>query len=159
MAFFYLYIYFNDMNDKGQKYRGLVFNWIDNLVGNGAKFSFNVLVSVVGGLLFSFGVWNSPFALAIFGVVSPLLFTFCLYSLIPFLSELPDSPIPKIFATKFGISMAMLFDMVIVIALALLIQFDVIDYLFIRLLLTVIFPALMLLILRVVYLQIKERNS
>jgi len=152
-------LFFSDMNDKKQKYSSLVFYWINNLVGNGAKFSFNVLASAVGGLLFSFGVWNSPFALAIFGVLSPLLFTFCLYSVIPFFSELPDNPLPKIFSTKQRTMLAMVFDMFIVIGLALLIQLNVINYLLVRLLQTVVFPVLMLVMLRVIYLQLSEKRD
>lgn len=147
------------MSDKKQKYRGLVFYWINNLVGNGAKFSFNVLASVVGGSLFSFGIWSSPFALAIFGVLSPLLFTFCIYSVIPFFSELPGNPLPKIFSTKRSITLAMVFDMFIVIALALLIQLDIINYMLVRLLQTIIFPVLMLIMLRIIYLQLSERKD
>src|SRR5690554_8114314 len=113
------------MSDKNQKYRSLVFYWIDNLVGNGARFSINMLISFVGGVLFSFGIWDSSYVLAIFGVVSPLLFTFCLYSVAPYLSELSGSPLPKIFSSKMGITLAMIFDMFIVIALALLIQLDI----------------------------------
>ena len=147
------------MRDKGQKYRSLVFYWIDNLVGSGGKFSFNVLFSLVGGVLFSFSIWDSPYVLAVFGVVSPLLFTFCLYSVAPYLGELSDNPLPKIFTSRLGTTLAMVFDMFIVIVLALLIQLDVINYLVVRILQTVIFPILMLVILRVIYIQLSDNKS
>jgi hypothetical protein len=140
----------NDPNHSGN----IIFHWIDNLVGSGARFGFNVLVAMVGGFLFSFQIWDSPYALAIFGVLSPLLFTFCLYSLMRHMGDSEDSPFPKIFTAQSTNAVVMLFDMAIIIALAVLIHINIINYLFFRLLQTVIFPVLMLVILRFVYLGV-----
>jgi hypothetical protein len=99
------------------------------------------------------------YMLVVFGVVSPLLFTFCLYSLMPMLGNLEDSPLPQIFRTRSSNMVVMLFDMLIIVVLALLIHIDVIDYLFFRLLQTVIFPALMLVMLRMLYIGIRQNKE
>ncbi len=138
------------MNDeKPQKYNNLAFYWIENLVGTGSRFAFNVIISAVGGLLFSFGVWPSVYVLVIFGVLSPLLFTFCLYSLVRMQGDDSDNPFPKFFRSQASNALVMFFDMAIIVALALLIQLNIIDYLLVRLLQTVIFPVMMLFILRI----------
>jgi len=55
--------------------------------------------------------------------------------------------------------LVMLLDMVIIVVLALLIHIDVIDYLFVRLLQTVIFPALMLFMLRMLNVGIRQNDE
>ncbi|MDX9847010.1 MAG: hypothetical protein RBT74_08520 [Tenuifilaceae bacterium] len=140
-------------NDKPQKYNSIAFYWIDNLVGTGGRFAFNVIISATGGLLFSFGVWPSVYVLVIFGVISPLLFTFCLYSLVRIQGEDSESPFPGFFRSQASSAVVMFFDMAIIVAIAMLIQLNIIDYLLVRLLQTVIFPVMMLFMLRILLLN------
>ncbi|NHB68954.1 EscU/YscU/HrcU family type III secretion system export apparatus switch protein [Perlabentimonas gracilis] len=146
-------------NREPNKESNIAIHWVDNLVGTPGRFGFNIMLTLTGGTLFSFSVWPSMYMLVVFGVVSPLLFTFCLYSLMPMLGNLEDSPLPQIFRTRSSNMVVMLFDMLIIVVLALLIHIDVIDYLFFRLLQTVIFPALMLVMLRMLYIGIRQNKE
>ncbi|MDY0198848.1 MAG: hypothetical protein RBR68_13640, partial [Tenuifilaceae bacterium] len=66
-------------------------------------------------------------------------------------SDSDEIPFPKAFTNFRSNALMMVADMTIIIILATLIQIDIIDYLLVRLLQTVIFPALMLLMLRILY--------
>jgi hypothetical protein len=136
-----------------------VFSWINDLVGTGTKFSLNVIISMAGGVVYSFGIWPSPAMLTIFGVVSPLIFTLCLYCLIRQLKDLPENPFPKLFASEYGNTTLMVFDMIIIVALASLIYFNIINYLFFRILQTIFFPIIMLSMLRILFLMVKFGNE
>ena len=138
---------------------GLVFHWIENLVGSGLRFQFNLLISLVGGSLYAFGIWATPIALAIFGVLSPLIFTLCLYSLMRYMANNPDSPFPTIFTKRMSGAIIMLIDMLIIVAFAVLIHADILNFLFFRLLQTVIFPAILIVMLRVIFLTIIKGGS
>jgi hypothetical protein len=141
------------MNADEPNYKdNIIFHWIENLVGTYTRFSINVLITVLGGTIYSFQMLTSPYLLAIFGVLSPLLFTLCLYFLIRHISGLNDNPFPKIFTSQSTNSVVMAFDMAIIIILAILIHADIINYLFFRLLQTTIFPLLLILMLRYLYL-------
>lgn len=132
----------------------ILFHWVDNLVGTPTRFAFNLVLTIFGGIMYSFGIWPSPFVLAIFGVLSPLLFTLCLYYLMRQLSQTDDNPFPRIFTSQSTNGVVMFFDMVIIITLAILIHIGVINYLFFRLLQTAILPLLLIFMLRYIYLTI-----
>ncbi len=144
------------MTDKESKNNNnIVFFWVQNLVGTGSRFSLNLLISLTGGILYSFKIWPSTIALVIFGVVSPLLFTLCLYAILRAINNpIAEIPLPKAFTNLRSNALMMIADMVIIIVLATLIHVDIIDYLLVRLLQTVIFPALMLFMLRLLYINI-----
>jgi hypothetical protein len=144
---------------KSPKTDNQIFYWAENLVGTSARFSINLLISLVGGFVYSFKIWPSVYALVVFGVISPLLFTLCLYFLIRYLSQSDDSPFPKILISRSSGSFMMLADMALIIAMAVLIQLNVINYLAFRILQTIIFPALLLILLRALYLSITEDDS
>lgn len=146
-------------NETPQKYKSIIFYWIENLVGSNSKLVFNMLVSAAGGLLYSFGVWPAVYVLAIFGVLSPILFTLCLYSLIPMLGNTRDNPFPGIFRSPSRSAFLMILDMTIIVTLALLIQLNVLNYFFFRLLQTVVFPVMMLFILRIMIMSIANSND
>ena len=137
--------------EKHQKEHTISY-WIRNLVGSAGMFSINLIITVAGGSIYSFGVWPSQIALLIFGVVSPLIFTLCLYYSIRHLAEnIQDEMFPKIFKSRSGNYTIMVFDMSIILGLAILIHLNYINYFIFRLLQTVIFPMLMLFILRFLY--------
>lgn len=143
------------LNKKPHNNNSVIFLWVQNLVGTGTRFYINLVISLTGGILYSFGIWPSTIALAIFGVVSPLLFTLCLYAILRAVNNpIAEIPFPKAFTNLRSNALMMIADMVIIIVLATLIHVDIIDYLLVRLLQTVIFPALMLFMLRVLYINI-----
>jgi hypothetical protein len=148
------------MNANGPNYKeSIIYHWIENLVGTHTRFSINVLITALGGTIYSFQMLTSSYLLAIFGVLSPLLFTLCLYFLIQHLSGLKDNPFPNILTSQSTNGVVMAFDMAIVIILAVLIHADIINYLFFRLLQTTIFPLLLILMLRYLHLLIKENEE
>lgn len=142
------------MELKPEQSNNIIFHWTENLVGSYGRFSFNMLLAMIGGTLYSFQIWSSPYLLAIFGVLSPLLFTLCLYNFIKLLSDRKDNPFPKIFTKQSSNGIIMFFDMTIIIIMAILIHIDIIDFLFFRLLQTAILPLMLLLMLRFLYLSV-----
>ena len=140
------------MPDNQQQPEHILAYWIRNLVGNSPIFSTNLLISVLGGSLYSFGIVSSHYMLLIFGVISPLIFTLCLYFSIMNIAENDnENNFPKIFTTKSGNLTLMIFDMSIIVGLAIFIHIDILNYFFFRFLQTVLFPVLMLFLLRFIY--------
>lgn len=129
-------------------------NWSANLVGTSTSFSLNLLVNLTGGLAYSFKVVPSIYLLILFGIVSPILFTLCLYHYIKnssgtFLGE----SIPGAFVSRDGNRMLMLFDIFLIVGFALLIYFGPLNYFLFRFLQTAFFPCMMLVLLRFLYLS------
>lgn len=133
--------------------------WTKNLVGTSNSFAFNLLINLSGGVLFSFKVISSPFFLLLFGIISPILFTLCLYSLVRNGSgSIFDEPLPIAFVSRSGNSLLMTLDICLIVGFALLIFWGPLNYFLFRFLQTVIFPCLMLVFLRVLYLSQNSRN-
>ena len=139
---------------SNQQNENIASYWVKNLVGTTGAFSTNILITVFGGSLYSFGRLSSHIMLLVFGVVSPVLFTFCLYFYIRQVSEnIKDERFPKIFSSKKSNVLLMVADMIIIVGLAALIHLNFINYFFFRFLQTVLFPMLMLFMLRFLYIS------
>lgn len=136
-------------------------HWTINLVGTGNIFLFNLLINLSGGLLYSFKIIPSPFLLLIFGIVSPVLFTLCLYSYVRNSSGmLLNESLPMAFVSRSGNRLLMTFDICLIIGFALLIFFGPLDYFLFRFLQTLFFPCMLLIFLRVLHLSnISENHS
>ena len=132
----------------------LITHWTINLVGSSSIFTINLLISLLGGLSYSFKITESIYALAFFGVVLPALFTLCLYG---FIKEHTDSilgmAVPKAFISRAGNRLMMLLDISLIIGFALLIYFGPLNYFLFRFLQTVFFPCLLLIFLRALFLS------
>jgi len=136
-------------------------HWSANLVGTSTSFSINLLITLMGGLVYSFKVLPSIYLLILFGIVSPILFTLCLYDFIKnssgtFLGE----SIPSAFVSGDRNRILMRFDIFLIIGFALLIYFGPLNYFLFRFLQTVFFPCMMLVLLRFIYLnQLNQKNG
>lgn len=136
-------------------------HWSANLVGTSTSFSINLLITLMGGLVYSFKVLPSIYLLILFGIVSPILFTLCLYDFVKnstgtFLGE----SIPSAFVSRDRNRMLMLFDIFLIIGFALLIYFGPLNYFLFRFLQTVFIPCMMLVLLRFIYLnQLNQKND
>jgi hypothetical protein len=131
-------------------------HWSRNLVGRAEAFSFNVMFSFIGGALYSFNIVASPWMLLFFGVALPIIFTFCTYASIKnFAVSSPAEGFPKFLSGRYGSHLAMAFDLAIIVILALLIYTNIINYLFFRLLQTVLFPLMSLSVLRFLHIVSK----
>ncbi|HCT29613.1 MAG TPA: hypothetical protein DIW31_02515 [Bacteroidales bacterium] len=132
----------------------LITHWTINLVGTSAIFSINLIISLIGGLLYTFKITQSIYILAFFGVVLPALFTFCLYGFIKDNSEsILGNVVPKVFISRASNRLLMLFDVCLIIAFAVLIYFGTLNYFLFRFLQTVLFPCLLLIFLRTLFLS------
>jgi heme/copper-type cytochrome/quinol oxidase subunit 2 len=148
------------LDEIGKNKDSIILYWIENLVGTGPRFSFNLLLSFFGGILYSFNVWSSVYVLVLFGVISPLLFTLCLYFIIRnFNEENLQEYVPRFFKSPNSNMLLMLFDMTIIIGLATLIHIGFLNYFFFRLLQTVLFPILMLFILRILFVSLTSEGD
>jgi hypothetical protein len=131
-------------------------HWSRNLVGRAEAFSFNVMVSLLGGVLYSFSIVASPWMLLFFGVALPAIFTLCTYASIKnFAENSPAEGFPKFLSGRYGSHLAMAFDLTIIVILALLIYTNILNYLFFRLLQTVFFPLMSLSVLRFLHIVSK----
>jgi len=128
----------------------LLFYWLKNLVGTRALFTFNLTIHLSAGLIYSFKILPSPHLLLLFGVISPILFTLCLYTIIRNGSGyLLDEPIPNAFVSRSGNLLLMTFDICLIVGFALLIYFGPLNYFLFRFVQTIFFPCTMLVLLRV----------
>ena len=133
-------------------------HWTLNLVGTSTSFSINFFINLIGGLIYSFKVVPSIYLLILFGIVSPILFTLCLYDFIKNCSgDFLGEAIPGAFVSRSGNRMLMLFDICLIIGFALLIYFGPLNYFLFRFLQTVFFPCIMLVLLRFIYLSRMNR--
>lgn len=139
---------FNKAEDK------LLYHWVKNLVGTSNAFSINLFISLTVGLLYSFKVLPSPYILFIFGVISPIIFTVCMYFFIgSFSAGILNNQLPAVFKSRVGNKLLMTFDIFLVIGFALLIYLDYLNYFVFRFLQTVFFPSMLLVMLRVLYIS------
>ena len=138
----------------------LLYHWLSNLVGTYTMFSVNLFVTLTLGLLYSFKIVPSPYILLVFGVVSPIIFTLCLYFFIRNGSgEFLNEPFPKVFVSRAGNTFLMMFDICLIIGFALLIYLGPFDYFLFRFLQTMFFPGMLLFFLRVLYVNSGSDNS
>lgn len=130
----------------------LISHWTKNLVGSSSSFSFNIMVSLLAGILYSFKIIPSGYILFIFGVVSPIIFTICMYTMILNSNgELMGQPLPSVFRKRNLSRLLMCFDCFLIVLFACLIYFDFINFFLFRFLQTVFFPVLLLVMLRSFY--------
>jgi hypothetical protein len=133
----------------------LLYQWLNNLVGSYTAFSLNLGATVVLGLLYSFNIIPSPYLLLIFGVISPIIFTLCMYFLIRNgTGELLNEPLPKVFVSRAGNRILMIFDICLIIGFSVLIYLGPLNFFLFRFLQTVFFPGMLLLLLRLIYVGI-----
>jgi len=119
--------------------------WTRNLVESPAAFSFNLLLLLSLGTLYSFKVIQSPVILLIFGFITPVIQTVCLY----YMSGISlQNILPSILQKKSGRILLALLDCSIITLLGFLIYRGILNFLFFRLLQTVILPVLYLVMLR-----------
>lgn len=132
----------------------LLHHWMVNLVGTNTAFSFNLTINLSAGLMYSFKVLPTPYLLLLFGVISPILFTLCLYSFIRNGSGyLLNEPLPIVFVSRAGNRLLMTFDICLIIGFALLIYWGPLNYFLFRFLQTVFFPCMMLVFLRFLFIN------
>ncbi len=126
--------------------------WAKNLVESPVAFVLNVSVALLAGILYSFKI--APFAslLFVFGVVSPIIFTVCLYELLlNSKGEIMGQPLPKAFHKPEWSRAVMIFDCSLIVLFAALIYLDILNFFVFRFLQTVIFPVLLLVMLKGFY--------
>lgn len=124
--------------------------WTRNLVEKPEAFSFNLFLFLSFGILYSFRVLQSPFILLVFGIISPVILTICLYHMSGVSLQ---NLLPKTFHKKTSRVLLALLDCSIITLLGFLIYRDIINYFFFRFLQTVILPILYLIMLRVLLLS------
>lgn len=138
----------------------LFLHWRSNLVGSQGAYFINFLLTILGGSLYTFNLVKSPIMLLAFGVVSPVIFTLCAYASIGYLKNQIDKPeFPNILFSRYGSFLAMTLDLFLIGALAALIHFNVLNYLFFRFLQTVFLPMVSLSLLRFLHIvsQMNEK--
>ncbi|MBN1989058.1 MAG: hypothetical protein JW783_06680 [Bacteroidales bacterium] len=143
------------MDSQHEKfYNSLSYYWVKNLVGSGATFSINMVLTITFGIAYSFKLLPSVYILLVLGVVTPLLFTFLVYSLMRESNgTILGQAMPKVFASRNSNWLFMVLDLGIVLLLAALIYFNILNYWLFRFLQTLFFPLMMLFFLRLLYIN------
>lgn len=143
------------MDSQHEKfYNSLPYYWVKNLVGSGTAFSANMVITIVFGVLYSFKIVPSVYILVVLGAVTPLLFTFLVYSLMRESNgTILGQTMPKVFASPSSNWLFMVLDLGLVLLLAVLIYLNVLNYWLFRFLQTLFFPLMMLFFLRLLYIN------
>jgi len=142
------------MSKENNFENSLLYYWLTNLVGSNAMFSFNLIITITAGIAYSFKMVSSPYILLIFGVISPIIFTLCIYHFVRNSSGyILDEQLPGAFRSRFGNTLLMLFDICLILAFATLIYLNYLNYFFFRFLQTILFPGMMLIVLRVLFIS------
>lgn len=140
------------MSEDNRFESSLLYRWMGDLVGTYSAFLFNLFVTITIGLLYSFNVFQSPFILLIFGVISPTIFTLCLYFFIRNISgNILNEPFPRAFITRAGNRLLMSFDIFLIVVFSLLIYLGPLNFFIFRFLQTIFFPVMLLVFLRALY--------
>jgi len=125
----------------------LLHYWTRNLVESPMAFSTNLFLTLTIGILYSFKVIQSNFILLVFGIITPVILTICLYHMSGAnLKEL----LPTILLKKTGRVLLAILDSSIIVLLGFLIYKGIINFFFFRFLQTVIIPVLYLVMLKVI---------
>lgn len=139
------------MEEKGKEH--ILHYWTRNLVESPGAFTLNLLLLATFGILYSFRVVQSPLVLLVFGIITPVIFTICLYHMSGVSLQ---HMLPMIFQKKSGRVLLALLDCSIIIFLGVLIYRGTLNFFFFRFLQTVLLPILYLIMLRA--LLIAEQN-
>ncbi|MDI3526829.1 MAG: hypothetical protein PWR03_1012 [Tenuifilum sp.] len=131
----------------------LLHYWTRNLVESPIIFTFNLAIISVFGIIYSFRVNLSPFILLVFGILTPVILTICLYHMVG--NSLPEI-IPATFSKKRNRVIFALLDCSLITILGILIFSDILNFFFFRFLQTFIVPIISLFMLRVLYLSEKS---
>lgn len=139
------------MNENFQQSK--TYYWIKKLVASPQSFAVHLVIHLSFGILYSFHILDTNAILFIFGLISPTIFIVLNYKLIynnPFLKE--ELHLPDWLFKKEVNNLIILIDSLIIIAFSLVIYFEIIDTLFLRLVTTFIIPFLLLIMIRVLFL-------
>ncbi|HUW06635.1 MAG TPA: hypothetical protein VMW01_10255 [Williamwhitmania sp.] len=130
----------------------LLFHWARQFIGSSFSFTLNMGIASTVGIAYSFKLTSSPVLLGLFGLLNPAFLTICVYR---FMGELPEGfsiggiSLSAFSGAKKGL---MLFgDLTIIVALATLIFFGVLNYFLFRFLLLFILPIMLLVGLHFLY--------
>lgn len=135
----------------------LLYRWTTDFVGSKKVLWLIILITLIGGLIYTFNLVESVAILLILGALLPVLLIFCLYGAILHLNiPYADTKIFELYRNRRLNIVMRLVDCIIVLGLAALIYFNILNYLFFRLIQTTIIPILLLLMLRTLYLADKH---
>jgi hypothetical protein len=130
----------------------LLYQWTKQLIGSNFSFTFNMTIISILGIAYSFKLLTSPVLLGLFGLLNPVLLTICVYR---FIRELPNDfdfggiSLQAFSGRRYGL---MLFgDLTIIVTLASLIFFNILNYFIFRFLLVFLLPIMLLVGLRFLF--------
>lgn len=139
------------MEDRDKEH--ILHYWTRNLVESPGVFTFNLLLLAIFGILYSFRIVQSSLVLLVFGIITPVIFTVCLYHMSGISLQ---HMLPKIFQKQSSRFFLALLDCSIIIFLGILIYQGTLNFFFFRFLQTVLLPLIYLVMLRA--LLIAEQN-
>ena len=129
------------MEDKDKLYRSFLIKFVNSIVGTRGEFLLSLLLSIVFGILYSFEIWDKVAILFIFGMVLPVLYISATYQLLKN-SKLTnnDKTVFKWFKRSTTNIFLMVIDVILTVSLGLLVYFEILDFMIVKILITIMFP-------------------
>lgn len=129
--------------------------FVNAFAGDYNKYRLALLGQITTGFLYALRMPDLLLAGLFIGLVVPSGLLYCNYKLFVFVSRIDKGiPLPKIFINSMGNNLAILFEICILTALWMLIAFGIYDKTWIRIVLTVIFPAIAIMLLRAIHVSL-----
>lgn len=132
------------------KLDSILYNFFVNSFGTSQKFTFSLVITLIIGIIYSFKMPDQHILLFVFGMFLPAVYIIGVYRMFKankiILEE--ETPTAKMFRNKYGNSLFMIIDISITLLIGFLIYFDFLDFLFFRILSTIILPIIYQLIIK-----------
>ncbi len=153
----------NDVPEDKQEnklHESLLFRFVNTLAGSRLEFQTFLIVTLGMGFVYSFKVWDANAILIIFGMVLPVLYIFSLYKLMQHQApdEIQKNKLSRWARSKVGNFVMRFADSGITILIGYLTLEGPLDYLIVRILLTMVFPPLYLTAIHVLLNRPKEEK-
>lgn len=133
------------MEENGQEQiKNPLIRFFINSFGTSQKLFVSILITLFFGTTYSFGIYDREILLVIFGMFFPVLYIVGIYQIFRLNKSFPEEEPKtfKLFKNRYGNIVFMLIDISITLAISFLIYFGVLDYIFFKLLVTVLLPVL-----------------
>jgi hypothetical protein len=133
-------------NQENQLHKSLLFKFVNTLAGSRIEFQTFLIISLGMGFVYSFKVWDANAILVIFGMVLPVLYIFSLYKLMQHQApeEIKKTKISRWARSKGGNLVMRFVDAGVTVLVGYLTLEGTLDFLIVRILLTMVFPPLYL---------------
>jgi len=131
------------LEDKNKEkfYKSFLFKLVNSIAGSKRDLGLFILINLVLGILYTFKIWDQVAILIIFGIIFPFIYTIALYRLFK-IKNIPGirSKLFSFAKSDSGNIVFLIFDLIILIAIGILILFNILNFTIVKLIMVVIIP-------------------